>query len=402
LNDLRSAVPALADGEISPLFLLHNFGGTAFANHQHFFSLRSRLRGYVMKSFMESMIDYETWLKSELGREVVRKDLDSKHEKMKSGVFPFLRATYWRWAESILEICPELSKLPQVMAIGDTHLENYGMWRDVEGRLVWGANDFDDAARMPYILDLVRLGVSASLARRDESMSVKNICEAVMDGYKSARIMPEPIVLEKEYGDLRKMLVMKDKERRGFWRKLEQADKEKRGTQWAYEIVLQNALPDEVFSLARRSAGTGSLGRPRFVGMAVWKGGYVVREAKRLVQSAWCLAHRPDDHAIYAEVIAKGRHRSPDPHFVVSDSILVRRLSLNSRKIDAEGDLDVILSKRMLYLMGQEIGNCHAGDASFEDAADDFDGRDVDWLRASVKKAVPFVREDQREFARQF
>jgi hypothetical protein len=355
----------------------------------------------TMKSFMDSFNDYETWLKSELGSELVQGDLDSKHVKMKSGTFPFLRATYWRWAETMKESA-ELMALPQILAIGDTHLENFGTWRDAEGRLVWGANDFDDAARMPYILDLIRLGVSAALARRDESTSVKDICKAILDGYKKARNKPEPVVLDKEYGELRETLVMKDNERKKFWSKLEDAAKEVRGTQPMYEFVLQNVLPNGDFSLARRSAGTGSLGRPRFVGMASWRGGYVVREAKRLVQSAWCLAHRTDDRTIYAEVIAKGRQRSPDPHYLVSNSIVVRRLSPNSRKIDVEDDLDLMLSTPMLSRMGQEIANCHADDRFFAAAAADLDGRDADWLRDIVKSIVPLVEADHREFVERF
>ena len=29
--------------------------------------------------------------------------------------------------------------------------ENFGTWRDADGRLVWGVNDFDEAAVMPWI-----------------------------------------------------------------------------------------------------------------------------------------------------------------------------------------------------------------------------------------------------------
>lgn len=57
---------------------------------------------------------------------------------MCSDDFVFLRATYWRWCEIIFDICPELATAPEVLAIGDTHLENFGTWRDAEGRLVWG------------------------------------------------------------------------------------------------------------------------------------------------------------------------------------------------------------------------------------------------------------------------
>jgi len=42
--------------------------------------------------------------------------------------------------------------------------KNFGTWRDGDGRLVWGVNDFDEAAVMPYPLDLVRLAASIRLA----------------------------------------------------------------------------------------------------------------------------------------------------------------------------------------------------------------------------------------------
>jgi len=59
---------------------------------------------------------------------------------------------------------PKLSRVHEVMAVRDLHLENFGAWRDVEGRLVWGVNDFDEAHPMAFANDLVRLAVSALLA----------------------------------------------------------------------------------------------------------------------------------------------------------------------------------------------------------------------------------------------
>ena len=43
----------------------------------------------------------------------------------------------------------------------------FGTWRDKEGRLVWGVNDCDEAARMPYAVDLMRLVTSAILAQSE-------------------------------------------------------------------------------------------------------------------------------------------------------------------------------------------------------------------------------------------
>lgn len=39
------------------------------------------------------------------------------------------------------------------MAVGDLHVENFGTWRDIEGRLVWGVNDFDEAHPLSYAND---------------------------------------------------------------------------------------------------------------------------------------------------------------------------------------------------------------------------------------------------------
>src|ERR1700722_12347264 len=79
---------------------------------------------------------YERWLRKQC--DVVDADLCHKHERMCKNAFVFLRATYYRWAEKIEEWCPELRDAPEVLAIGDIHTENFGTWRDSDGRLVWG------------------------------------------------------------------------------------------------------------------------------------------------------------------------------------------------------------------------------------------------------------------------
>src|SRR5262245_20684828 len=119
--------------------------------------------------------EYDRWLRTQLDGDIVESDLRAKWDKMSDGPFPFLRATYWRWAQTILDICPDLAAAPPVLAVGDIHLENFGTWRDNDGRLVWGVNDFDEAAEMPYPLDLVRLATSAMLARPSQVIRGKDI-----------------------------------------------------------------------------------------------------------------------------------------------------------------------------------------------------------------------------------
>lgn len=295
-----------------------------------------------MTTISQSVRNFETWLAGELGDDLVEDDLREKHEKMRSGDFVFLRATYWRWCEIILDICPELTDAPEVLAIGDTHLENFGTWRDVEGRLVWGINDFDDAAVMPYGLDLVRLAASAVLARGGDGPSVRMIGELILSGYRRGLENPLPVILERDHKWLRKSLLLPNSERREFWEKYEMLLPGSKPAPSAYTKALADALPAGAGSFVPkpRSGGTGSLGRPRFVAYAEWQGGPVLREAKALLPSTWSLRHNPQDVAIHADEIANGRARSADPHYRVSGRILVRRLAeqLQDRNRPESGD----------------------------------------------------------------
>jgi hypothetical protein len=321
---------------------------------------------------------------------------------MKSGGFSFLRATYWRWAETILDICPNLGASPAVLAIGDTHLENFGTWRDIEGRLVWGANDFDDAALMPYALDLVRLTASAVLARPDAALSPGEIGEAILGGYRRGLSSPAPIILERDHKWLRNAVLLPNAERKDFWEKYQDLPVAAKPVPARFLQALKDGLPDPAtpFTARCRTAGTGSLGRPRFIALVEWRGGPVLREAKALLQSGWSLRHNPGDSEIRVGAIADGRARSPDPQYKVMNGVLVRRLSPNSRKIEVKTDPSLLLSPDMLELMGFEIANCHADDAARVPAIlHDLQQRDNDWLRDAAKAAVTVIAAEQRQFA---
>jgi len=353
-----------------------------------------------MKAIKASTKAYETWLKARIGPDFVDAALDEKHDKMRSSAFDFLRATYWRWAETILTICPDLAGAPPVLAIGDIHIENFGTWRDAQGRLIWGVNDFDEAAIMPYTLDLVRLATSALLARDAGALSARDICAAIARGYAAGLVDPAPFVLEREHAWLRDAIMLDEKGRAKFWSKLEELEPE--SVPVRYEKALRAAMPvaKAPLQMAPRQAGTGSLGRPRVVACGLWKGGPVVREAKALVISGWSLRFTPDTTEILAGKIAKSRFRAPDPHYRVTDDIVVRRLSPNSRKIEVEDDAATLLSTEMLAAMGREIANCHAGDLARRSAVQaDLRHRGEDWLRLAAKAAARAIAEEQRHFA---
>src|SRR5262249_46556841 len=114
---------------------------------------------------------YERWMASMI--QIVPADLRRKHERMKEGPFVFLRGTFYRWADGFPIVCAKVADAPRLMAIGDLHVENFGTWRDREGRLIWGINDLDEAAVLPYTNDLVRLATSAALASRDRHLQLR-------------------------------------------------------------------------------------------------------------------------------------------------------------------------------------------------------------------------------------
>src|ERR1700732_3011120 len=116
--------------------------------------------------------DYETWLSGFVT--IYQPDLDFKHQRMADAAdpFPFFRATYYRWVRHWRQAAGGLRTSPRVLAVGDLHVENFGTWRDNDGRLCWGVNDFDEADRLPYTTDLVRLAASVRFAKKAGALKV--------------------------------------------------------------------------------------------------------------------------------------------------------------------------------------------------------------------------------------
>ena len=164
---------------------------------------------------------YERWLGKRL--DIVEADLALKHKLMQGSVFVFLRGTFYRWAALWQEAVPDLAKAPRMLAFGDLHVENFGTWRDTEGRLIWGVNDFDEVARMPYAVDLVRLVTSAMFAKRENGLTIDDnaAATAVLEGYSaSLESGGKPFVLEESHPDLRAMAMGAERDPVKFWGKL--------------------------------------------------------------------------------------------------------------------------------------------------------------------------------------
>ena len=172
-------------------------------------------------SFREDNTAYEAWLQTQC--DVVPEDIADKHKQMKQSAFVFLRATYFRWAKQIGKLCPQLMDAPQILSVGDLHLENFGTWRDADGRFVWGVNDFDEAAVMPYVLDLVRLAASIRLAP-DRAVDNRAAAAALLKGYREGLEVPQPALLDEGETWLRPYAIGSDIESGEFWDKLQEGE----------------------------------------------------------------------------------------------------------------------------------------------------------------------------------
>src|ERR1035437_7627605 len=89
---------------------------------------------------------------------LVRSSIETRANERKP--IPVLEGYLYRWAQIWPSICAELCDAPKVLAVGDLHVNSFGTWRDAEGRLCWGVDDFDESYPLAYTNDIVRLASS--------------------------------------------------------------------------------------------------------------------------------------------------------------------------------------------------------------------------------------------------
>src|SRR5260221_5909331 len=151
-------------------------------------------------NIVKSTRKYEAWMAGHCA--IVPGDLRRKPRLMRRNLFTFFRGTFYRWMQLWPRVCADIADAPSVTAVGDLHIEISGTWRDVEARLAWGVNDFDECARLPYTNDLVRLMTSALLAARGASLhlSARAVLGAILEGYReSLRKGGNPFVFDGHY-----------------------------------------------------------------------------------------------------------------------------------------------------------------------------------------------------------
>ncbi len=312
---------------------------------------------------VEATKSYEAWLGARVT--LVRRDVKTKHAIMHDSAFGFLRATYYRWVQQYPVLCAGPAKAPKVLGIGDLHLENFGTWHDGQARLVWGINDFDEAATLPYTIDLVRLAASALIAIGEDSLDIgaKRACNEIVSGYAAGIAAKDlkPFVLEEDNPALRAIAMSGRHEPKAFWKTI-LAGKTAMPPDDAKSLMLHHlprGMTDMTFR--RRVAGAGSLGLPRFAGVGMLDGSYVGREVKARAPSArvWAGAGA-DSPGSYGRIVTRAM-RPRDPFLHVTPHWIVRRLAPHSERIVLEDIARATERRAVLHAMGVETANIHRG-----------------------------------------
>ena len=357
-----------------------------------------------LPDIVRATADFEKWASRHM--KLVPSEVKLKHRNMALSAFPFLRATFYRWAQWWPVVCPELARAPQVLTVGDLHVENFGTWRDLEGRLIWGVNDFDEAWPASYAVDLVRLVASAYLAIDEQHLAItrKTAREAMEEGYRdSIAHGGRPFVLAEHHRWLRLVALSKLRDPVVFWQKILACPKYKGKLPKDVLKLVHRSMPVRTMNSEFRSriAGLGSLGHPRVLTLATWDGAHVVREAKQLTPSAWIWAGQLHSAQILSRKLIETSVRVLDPHVHFAAHWIVRRLAPDCCHIEIHSLPEERDEERLAYYMGWETANIHLGSSKAISAVKrDLAKRKGRWLHKSSKTMLNATLADWKYWRR--
>jgi hypothetical protein len=360
----------------------------------------------ALPDILKATADFEKWASRHVN--LIRSDVNLKHRFMAQSPFPFLRATFYRWAQWWPLICPELARAPQVLAIGDLHIENFGTWRDIEGRLIWGVNDFDEAWPAAYTVDLVRLVASGYLAIKEEQLVIsrKEIREAMEQGYRDSMAKGGgPFILAEHHKWLRLLALNKLRDPVVFWKRILACPRYKGSLPKDTWKLVRNSMPLRTlnYELRSRIAGLGSLGHPRVLALATWDGAHVVREAKQLTPSAWIWARRLHTSEVLSRKLVESAVRILDPHVHFGAHWIVRRLAPDCCHIHPQSLPEEYDEERLAYYMGWETANIHLGSPkSIPAVRRDLARRKGRWLHKAAKAMLKVTLDDWKVWRRKW
>lgn len=221
--------------------------------------------------------------------------LTRKLAAMADDPFSFFRGTNHLYAASVAD-SPLLHEAPRTLVCGDLHLDNYGSFKGDNGLVYFDMNDFDEAVCAPFTVDLVRVLSSLQVAAHSWKLAdedAHNLCRRFVDTYAAALVDGKPRWVERAtaVGIVRDLLRgLRNRKRAPYLRERTVRD----GNQIRLRVDGHRTLAagrDEArrarrileayaqqgnghgqrfvaVDVARRIAGTGSLGLERYVVLA--------------------------------------------------------------------------------------------------------------------------------------
>jgi hypothetical protein len=366
-----------------------------------------------MRDIVESTDAYEAWMKRRA--DISGRLLEKKHSKMAEGAFPFLRATFYRWAEQWPTVCRRLARRDEdvLLAVGDLHVENFGVWRGSLGQHVWGVNDFDDACELPFTSDLVRLAASVALAAEQQQVKTSpgRFCKWLLGGYRDALRRNGEVLLVSRHETLRVLTDGTAEDAAEFFeKKLDSKELNRADLPEGLEAMFRASFPRGAklsFREQRNPGGLGSLGRRRYTALVKGRRGAVpdAREAKALVPSALYWFAREPHMPSQTATLLQHAIRTPDPYFQVHDAWLVRQLAPDVAKIElpeGEHDARLPLAPDMLRFMGWETANIHIGSRSPDDLKERLERLEQaagkDWLVEAAEAMIECTKADHKRW----
>lgn len=348
-----------------------------------------------------------------------------KYGKMVSNPFSFYRGSaYLFYLDVTREWFPYHTPFDRPTWIqGDLHFENFGAFRNEEGRIVYDVNDFDEGYLGSYLYDVLRMSVSIALVcslkgwgQEEQEEAIQAYLEAY---YKQIRRFakekedPSGLVFDEERtrGPVRK-LIRKLQERSGhkFLETITDAEGESRSFVWSDELqpvspeekeALQQAWPEYIASVdagnrqpveffrikdiaVKHGSGTASIGLDRYY--ILIEGGRhseglddVVLEAKevRVPVPAYFMPYNETfwEHFRHqgkrVTVTQQAMHHEADPFLgymtIGGRHYYIRERSPYKKKLKAESIRDPDDLVEVLEVMGQVTAKMHArADADVE------------------------------------
>ncbi len=370
-----------------------------------------------------------------------------KYKAMRANPLAFLRGTCHLFYDGLTPA--RVPAAPLVWACGDLHLENFGSYKGDNRLVYFDINDFDEAALAPCTCDLARLLASVLVAAGSLGVGAAGslrLCHDFVEAYAYALGTGKARWVEREtaQGMVKELLdslrernrvqfLDRRTERSGKTRRLRidgkkalPVDAAQRGRIEAFMKRFAPAQPEPEFyrlrDVARRIAGTGSLGVERYVLLVEGKGSpdanYLL-DLKRALPSSLAphvTANQPRwDTEAQRVVMLQERVQAVPPAFlraVTLDGIayIIKGLQPSEDRVALElwhGRIDHL--RNLMTSMGEVVAWAQLRSAGRQgsagpDALIDFAGR-KQWkaeIIATARECREQVERDWREFCTAF